>query len=291
MENYGIPDSLEFEIYNECWGKFEEGTSDNTITLNSQNPPCDGTTWVSNPQKANRHSGSTVLAIDIDNSGVYDLVLGDVSHENLVLVTNGGTAVNQNSAMTSVDLNFPSNTTPAHLQIFPAAYYLDVNHDGIKDLVVGANAKGSSENKNSVIYYENLGTNANPNFIYRTNAFLQRDMLDNGVGGHPVLVDLNGDGLLDLILANFYRYKDLLDKESAMQYYQNTGTASQPEFTLVTEDWNNFSTSSFGLRIHPTFGDLDDDGDQDMLICSEAGNVHYYENTGNSSTLCSIRLN
>ncbi|MDX1446944.1 VCBS repeat-containing protein, partial [Lishizhenia sp.] len=142
IENYGNVDSLEFEIYNECWGQFEEGNTDNSITLNSTNPPCDGTTWVTNPQRGNRHSGSTVLAIDIDNSGVYDLVLGDVSHENLVLVTNGGTAVNQNSAMTSFDLNFPSNTTPANLQIFPAAYYLDVNHDGIKDLVVGANAKG-----------------------------------------------------------------------------------------------------------------------------------------------------
>ncbi|SFT77429.1 Por secretion system C-terminal sorting domain-containing protein [Lishizhenia tianjinensis] len=282
-EIYGIPDSLQFEIYNECWGRFEEGVTDNSITLNSTNPPCDGTTWVSNPQRGNRHSGSTVLAIDIDNSGVYDLVLGDVSHENLVLVTNGGTAVNQNSAMTSFDLNFPSNTTPANLQIFPAAYYLDVNHDGVKDLVVGANAKGSSQNKNSVLFYENLGTNSTPNFIYRTDAFLQRDMLDNGVGGHPVLVDLNGDGLLDLILANFYRYKDLLDKESAIQYYQNTGTANQPEFTLITEDWNNFANSNFGLRIHPTFGDMDNDGDMDMFIGSELGNLHYYENTGTST--------
>lgn len=283
IENYGNVDSLEFEIYNECWGQFEEGNTDNSITLNSTNPPCDGTTWVTNPQRGNRHSGSTVLAIDIDNSGVYDLVLGDVSHENLVLVTNGGTAVNQNSAMTSFDLNFPSNTTPANLQIFPAAYYLDVNHDGIKDLVVGANAKGSSQNKNSVLFYENLGTNNQPNFIYRTDQFLQRDMLDNGVGAHPILVDLNGDGLLDLILANFYRYKDLLDKESTIQYYQNTGTAAQPEFTLITEDWNNFANSNFGLRIHPTFGDIDNDGDLDMFIGSELGNIHYFENTGSST--------
>ncbi|MDX1447136.1 FG-GAP-like repeat-containing protein, partial [Lishizhenia sp.] len=122
-----------------------------------------------------------------------------------------------------------------------------------------------------------------PNFIYRTDQFLQRDMLDNGVGAHPILVDLNGDGLLDLILANFYRYKDLLDKESAIQYYQNTGTAAQPEFTLITEDWNNFANSNFGLRIHPTFGDIDNDGDLDMFIGSELGNIHYFENTGSST--------
>src|SRR5690554_2201272 len=40
IEHYGIPDSLEFELYNECWGKFNEGYADNGIVLNSTLGPC-----------------------------------------------------------------------------------------------------------------------------------------------------------------------------------------------------------------------------------------------------------
>ena len=88
-----------------------------------------------------KHSGSTILAIDIDNSGVLDLVVGDVSYPNLNLLINGGTAPNTNSAMISNDNTFPSNSLPANMQVFPAAFWLDTDFDGKKDLIVGANAK------------------------------------------------------------------------------------------------------------------------------------------------------
>lgn len=285
MENYGIPDSLEFELYNQCWGNFEEGSADNTIILDPDTPPCNGNTWVSDPQKSAKHTGSTLLGFDYDNSGVLDLLLGDVSHENVVLVVNGGTAVNTNSSMVSVENNFPSNTTPAQLFIFPACFYLDVNNDNVKDLVIGANAKGISQNRSSILFYENLGTNENPNFIARTNAFLQEDMIDNGLAGIPVIVDENNDGLNDLLVANFFRYKAPLDKETSIQYYRNIGTATNPEFRLITADWKNFSSANIGLRVVPTFGDLNGDGKTDMLVGTEMGRFHYYENNSTSGEL------
>ncbi|MGB0933108.1 MAG: T9SS type A sorting domain-containing protein [Lishizhenia sp.] len=285
IENYGIPDSLEFELFNECWGNFEEGSADNTIILNPGTSPCNGDTWVSDPQKSAKHTGSTIMAFDYDNSGVMDLLLGDVAHENVVLVLNGGTTVNSNSSMVSVENNFPSNTSPAQLFIFPACFYLDVNNDNVKDLVIGANAKNVSQNRTSIRFYENLGTNQNPNFIARTDAFLQEEMIDNGLAAIPVLVDENNDGLKDLLVANFFRYKAPLDKEAAVQLFRNIGTASQPEFRLITEDWKSFSSANIGLRVVPTFGDLNGDGKNDMLVGTEMGKFHYYQNNSSSGEL------
>lgn len=213
VELYGHNDSLVFVLKNECWGKFSEDPNNNSLILNDPTAPCNAPnvpdpqklSGIENPidqeitEKTKRHAGSTILAIDIDNSGVYDLVLGDVSHENLVLVVNGGTAPNTNSAMISQDENFPSNTTPASLTLFPATFYVDVDHDQIKDLIVGANAKGVSQNEKGILYYKNLGTNELPNFTFKSKSFLQEEMIENGVGSIPVFFDQNGDGKEDLL--------------------------------------------------------------------------------------------
>lgn len=294
MENFGVPDSLHFVLMNECWGNFRENESTNSIILNSNIFPCgSGGSNVPNPEisindtiviapsveKENRHAGSTILAIDMNNSGLKDLILGDISFPNLVLLINGGTDVNTNSNMISVDYNFPSNTTSSNLSLFPAGYFVDSDHDGVKDLIVAPNAKIVSENQRSIWRYKNLGTNENPTFVYQQNDFLQNQMIDVGSGSIPVLVDVNGDGLTDLLVANFFTYKAPIDKDSRFMYFQNTGTAENPVFTYVENDKFAMSDKGLGLRIIPTFGDVDNDGDLDMIVGSANGRVHLFINT------------
>ena len=298
MDVYGIPDSLEFVLMNECWGLFSEDANTNLIVLNDPTSPCVGGS-ISNPEvvidenRSSRHSGSTLLALDMDNSGVLDLIIGDVSFTNLNLLINGGSAVNTNSAMISLEQNFPANTTPVDMQLFPASYYVDVDFDGKKDLLVAPNAKNVSFNERSIYYYKNLGANNNPNFIYMENNFLQNQMIKHGTGSIPVLFDYNEDGLKDLLIGNFYRYKPILDKESVIAYYQNTGTASAPVFTFVDDDLFNLAQENYGLRAVPTFGDVDNDGDEDMYLGLENGTLVYYENqsTGSGSVFPSGILN
>jgi len=279
MENYGIPDSLEFELTDACYGKFIESDTDNNIQLDSNVGPCDHSNF-SGIQNGVRHAGSSLLSIDLNNDNAMDLILGDVSHYNLTALTNGALP-GDTALMISQDANFPSNTTPVNLPIFPAPYYVDLNHDGIKDLVIGTNASGGSENTESVWYYQNLGTNENPNFSFVKMNFLQDQMIENGKGSIPVLVDLNNDGMKDLLVGSNFRYLDPSDKISKIQYYQNTGTANKPEFTFISDDWMSLSNAGYGLRMHPAFGDLYGDGINEMILGTANGSLHLYTKSGN----------
>lgn len=291
MELYGIPDSLIYVQKNECWGLFSENSTTNSLVLNDPNSPCVGGN-IPNPQKSDKptpnsgvfkHSGSTLLALDYDNSGVMDLVIGDVSYTNLNLLINGGSAPNTNSAMISVDSNFPSNTTPANVELFPASFFVDVDFDGIKDLVVCPNAKNISENETSVHYFKNIGTNQNPNFIFQNKNHLQNEMIEHGTGTMPTLFDYNEDGLKDLVIGNFFRFLPGLNKESTVALYLNTGTANNPVYTYIDYDIFNLGNQSYGLRSVPAFGDIDNDGDEDLFLGLENGTITFYENLSTGS--------
>ncbi len=291
VETYGHADSLNYVLKNECWGGFREDINTNSLFLNDNSSPCT-TGNVPGAQlhpldelekrpteQTPKHSGSTVLALDYDNSGVLDLIIGDVSFPNLNLLINGGTSPNTNSKMISVDSNFPSNSFPVNMNVFPASFFLDVDFDGKKDLIVGANARNISQNESSVYFYKNFGGNSNPTFVYQTSAFLQNKMIEHGTGSIPVLFDYNQDGLQDLFVANFFSYIPTLNKTSRIAYYKNTGTPTNPVFTFIDNDFLNLGSSGFGLRIFPAFGDVDGDGDQDMFLGLENGTLVYYKNT------------
>ncbi|GAB5418456.1 MAG: VCBS repeat-containing protein [Crocinitomicaceae bacterium] len=289
MDLYGVPDSLIYELKNQCWGLFREDFNTNIISLNDQDVPCVGGA-IANPERsgnnnnldpelAKKHAGSTLLAIDMNNSGVFDLVLGDVSYSTMTLLMNGGSAPNTNSAMVSQDNFFPSNTTPVDISLFPAGFFLDVDFDGVKDLLVCPNARNISENESSVRFFKNTGTNDLPNFVFSSPNFFQEDMIEHGTGTIPILFDENEDGLKDLIIPNYFRYIPTLSKECTFAYYRNTGTANNPEYTFVDYNYLDLDQQNYGLRTVPTFGDIDGDNDEDLLMGLQDGSLIYYENT------------
>lgn len=60
---------------------------------------------------------------------------------------------------------------------------------------------------------------------------------------------------------------------------RNNGTAEQPSFKFITDDY--LGLSEFGFDgIYPTFGDMDNDGDNDMLLGDEEGRMHLFRNDG-----------
>ncbi|MCR9174189.1 MAG: T9SS type A sorting domain-containing protein [bacterium] len=290
MELYGIPDSLIFVQKNECWGKFTEGVTNFTINLNDPNPPCVNGN-IANPERSGKytspkkmHAGTSILCLDIDSSGVKDIIMGDAAFSGLTLLINGGSAVNTDSPMTSLDDTFPIYSTPVKCQNFPGAFYVDVDFDQKRDLIASPNTEVNALDRESVIYYQNIGTDDVPVFTPISDNFLQSEMIEHGTGSIPVFMDYNGDGLEDLLVANFYNYKPVGDKESLIALYHNVGTPTAPAFQFIDMDVFNLGQQNFGLRSVPGFGDIDNDGDKDLLLGLEDGSIVFYENLATGTT-------
>lgn len=289
METYGVCDSLIYETKNLCWGRFQESSSTNAVTLNDTlTYPCNGTisgeeSWLYENSRDDRHAGSTILALDMNNNGVMEVVLGDISYNNMTLLTNAGTIPNTNSSMIAQDNAFPSNSVSVNVAIHPAGYHVDVNNDGIRDLLVAPSSKVGSENRAGVYYYENTAADLAPVFTYNELGFMQNSMFDVGSASYPVFFDHNSDGLMDLLISAQGQYNSMTSNQiSKISYYQNTGTPTSPEFTFVTDDYQNISSLGLGnsLCFYPTFGDLDNDGDMDMILGEYTGYCYFMENTG-----------
>ncbi len=290
MEKYGTPDSLDYIKTTSCWGYFAENDESNIIYLDT----CMGGTKSSvDGWSKDRHTGSTFLLLDLDADQDKDLILGDVDYPNLVELINGG---NTDSAfMISQDTVFPSYNKPVNLFSMPAAAYVDVNNDAINDLILSPFDPGltTSKNNKSVWFYDNLGANDSPDFNFTDDSFLQSDMIDLGSGAYPVIVDYDGDGLADLFVSNFgyYMYSFYTPGLflhsvywSNIALYKNTGTANNPAFTRITHDFAGLHDYHL-TGIFPSFGDLDGDGDKDMIIGMQNGTIWYFENTADQNVI------
>jgi len=292
QETYGHSDSLIFELRNHCWGHFIEAMGSSTITLYDT---CDNSdlSVVEMPTGSTPklHSGSTVLAIDLDGSGIMDLLLGDVMSNTLAMLRNSGTSVNSNSSMDSIDMTFPSYDVPADIQIFPASFYEDIDNDGKRDLIVTSNTTAISEDNTSIHYFLNTNTDASPVFSFQQNNFLQDGMIDLGTGGIPTFFDHNADGLMDLVVSNYGTLNKLTGlHEPTAWLYENQGTATDPEFHLMTKKYMNLNLAGTAKNMVITFGDLDGDGDEDMMIGDFDGVMHYFTNTAGAGATANFVL-
>ena len=86
---------------------------------------------------------------------------------------------------------------------------------------------------------------------------------------------------MDLVVSNFGEF-DLsvpIHYSSSIKSYLNIGTASNPIFSKTSDDFQNISSTLNQLNLAPTFGDLDADGDLDVIVGDFDGNLHYFENT------------
>jgi hypothetical protein len=276
VENGFGRDSLIYHLQNNCWGGFYESGVGNQVDLAQQ--PGDCVDNLINGNLEVRHTGSTLLTFDADGDRDKELILGDISFDQLNYLVNGGDC--NRAWMNEQDPNFPSYDVSAEMPVFPAAFYVDVDQDGLRDLLVAPNADLGGADKELVWWYKNVGTADQVEFRFQQNDFLVEHMLDFGSGAHPVFVDYNADGLMDLVVGNSSLYEPFGQKNSRLFLYENTGTGERPVYTLRDNDYlslNQYSQSAYAFA--PAFGDLDGDGDLDAVIGEQFGRLFYAENT------------
>jgi len=283
-------DSLIFELVDDCWGRFYESGVTNALTLSPDPDSCVGrATYIGQPTAPDGgvHVGSTLLTFDADADGDKEIVLGDISFSQVVIGFNGGTV--DTAWMTSQDAMFPSYNEPIDITIFPANFYLDANNDGVKDLISSPNRLNSSENFDNVWLYENLGQNNMPNFNFLKNDFLVSRMIDLGSGSSPTLFDHNSDGLMDLVVGTYGYYQLGGNYHGSIFLYENIGTNELPEYKLINTNYTDLPDGHSLHGIDVTFGDLDGDGDKDMIFGEEFGKLFYYENTDNGDGIANFQ--
>lgn len=292
-------DSLIFEKRTNCWGEFCECSPiTNQITLKDGDPWCRWYNFTPPQHESDgpdtiptRHTGSTLLSFDEDGDDAVELLVGDASFDNMIMLRNKLNAQNRD-CMISQDTAFPSYDTPIDLPVFPAAYLLDVNNDAKQDLLIAPFNMNfcrldplfdTTANIHNIHLYQNVDTGSNYDFSFVQDDFMVNGMMDIGENAHPAFFDFNGDGKLDIIAGNCYSYTEQSNLNKGLTLLKNIGEKWDPEYELVTHNYAGLDSLEL-IALRPTFGDLDDDGDMDMLIGEQLGTMYYFENISNGPT-------
>lgn len=201
-------------------------------------------------------SESYPVLVDLDADGDEDLLVANkISAE-------GGRGATM-TYFENADGAYRPGEAPA---FFPAYHYApafgDLDGDGDLDLLLGTWNDG-------IAWYRNEGAPDAPNFVLQQRGFIR---LTRGSHATPTLVDIDGDGDLDLFAG---------ETSGTINFYRNAGTAAAPVFEFVSD---NYADIDVGRRSVPVFVDADGDGDADLIVGSEQEGLLLFRNEGSRTT-------
>jgi hypothetical protein len=140
----------------------------------------------------------------------------------------------------------------------------DIDGDGTLDLAVGSD-------QGILLFYYGKKNGSVTEFSYRRMGSMSRQCADEGYGFwlSPDLIDLDGDGVLDLALGTYDGYVVCFSGDG-------TGNFSDPQYITV-EDMNYKGNNNlkFGHYCTPVFCDLDQNGSLDLLCGYEEYGMAY----------------
>ena len=172
--------------------------------------------------------------------------------------------------------NGPFESVPIPLGWNTMLAFGDVDGDGDLDLLVGGN--------DELAYYENVRSSTSA--LYGDPQIDPFDWISSWTGFssysglYPALADLDGDADFDLVVGT---------NDGTFAYFENTGSAMSPTYEDVAASWTNSANpfhqiEVYSLEAFPVFGDLDGDGDLDLVLAEvQLGVIEYVENVGNAS--------
>lgn len=196
-----------------------------------------------------------LTAGDIDGDGDLDIMRGDTEYGDLWLYQNTGTSTAPGFAAAVAN---PFGLTS--LDEYTVPNFADLDNDGDLDLLV-------TDGYGNLHYFQNTGTATVPAFAAPTlNPFGWVSPNQFQIGR---AADLDQDGDIDVMSSSY----------GGWSFFENTGTPSAPSFSVTA--------NPFGLQVDstvtgPAIGDIDGDGDLDILAgkytSTSTSNFRYFEN-------------
>lgn len=196
---------------------------------------------------------------DLDGDGDLDLLVGN--RIDTVADTAGTIAWFENTGSATSPSFRHRGMLPMQREFHYAPTVADLDGDGLPDLLLG-------NWRDRVQFWRNTGTRSAPQWTLADSALV---VLTRGSNSAPALVDIDGDGDLDLFVG---------EASGQLNFYRNTGSRSAPVFSLVSDV---FQSLDVGRRSTLAFADLNGDGKPDLLLGSEDGGVQVWSNVGDAT--------
>ncbi len=198
-------------------------------------------------------------AIDIDGDGTEELFIGgSFQQENGLFRFENGEFV---PVTGQAGLNKPADGTAL------GALVLDHNRDGQVDMLV-------THPEGIWLYTNNGGT--------FTSDQLETQMRENTTGLSIAVADVNRDGHFDMFVSGYIQN----DKIEGLNIFNRDGYGGTSELFINKGD-NTFTNETRERGVYflhntfqATFGDFEGDGDLDLIVAHDTGNIRTYENDG-----------
>jgi len=246
-KNIGTPETYSFEFITNVW--------QDIIIIGRGDDPL--------------HGASSIEFADIDDDSDLDLFWGDFFSKSIYVIENFGTSSLPN--MQRVSDIYPVNADSVYTSGFNMPRFADIDADGDLDLFVSVLYDPTVPQ--SLLFLQHNGTPQTANHQLITDDYLKT--LDVGNNSAPVFVDIDNDSDLDMFIGSF---KNPL---GSINYLENTGSISNPSFYFSDSTFFNITSD---LSVSPAFGDIDNDGDYDLLIGRFNGTLSLFINAGTPST-------